>query len=191
MKDLEEKNIDFHSFVSQSIESQELFWDVLDEAEEKFGFVTKDYKLAIEALALSGGDFILTVTRMEQEKDSLIHKKVKVKRKVHKLDTNPLIYSFSTFDDFCSFCTFFNTNNIKNYTKLIKKDSLYTYNSMYYLVITSISIEENRKKGFYSSITEFAEYVKSPEIFERKLKEYGKVVIPNKAIQTCITHFVK
>lgn len=190
MKDLEEKNIDFHSFVSQSIESQQLFLDMLDEAEEKIGFITKDYKLMIEALALAGGDFILTVTRIEKELDRIKLKKVKIKRKTPRLDINPLIYSFSTFEDFCSFCTFFSNNHMQNYNKLIKKDSLYVHNSTYYLVLTSILTEQNQKNSLYFSITEFAEYIKNPEIFERKLKEYGKLLIPNKAIKTCIEHFV-
>ena len=190
IKDLEEKNIDFQSFVSQSIESQQLFLDVLNEAEQEIGFVTRDYKLVIEALALAGGNFILTVTRIKQE----IPKRVRIKAvpiKNAQPNVNPLIYSFNTFEDFCSFCAFFNKNHIKNYSKFIKKDSLYTYNSLYYLILINTETQEPSKKSFYSSITEFAEYVKSPAIFERKLKEYGKIVISNKAIQTCIKHFVK
>ena len=60
-QDLIDKNIDFHSFMSNSKESQTLFLDMLDEAEKKVGFVTKDYKLRIEALAMSDGNFILTI----------------------------------------------------------------------------------------------------------------------------------
>ena len=52
MQDLKEKNIDLHSFMAGSIESQDLFYDMLDEAEKKVGFKTKDYKLMIEALAV-------------------------------------------------------------------------------------------------------------------------------------------
>ncbi len=51
MQDLKEKNIDLHSFMSNSIESQDLFYDMLDRAEKEVGFKTKDYKLMIEALA--------------------------------------------------------------------------------------------------------------------------------------------
>jgi len=53
MEDLREKNIDFHSFMSSSVESQVLFLDMLEKAEEEIGFATKDYKLIIEALASS------------------------------------------------------------------------------------------------------------------------------------------
>ena len=41
--DLVKKDIDFHSFMSNSIESQALFFDMLEEAEKEIGFVTKDY----------------------------------------------------------------------------------------------------------------------------------------------------
>lgn len=63
-QDLIEKDIDFHSFMSNSIKSQDLFLDILEEAEKKVGFVTKDYKVRIEALAMNDGDFIFTVTRL-------------------------------------------------------------------------------------------------------------------------------
>ena len=62
-QDLEAKHIDFHSFMSSSLDSQDLFFDMLDEAEKQIGFVTKDYRIRIEALAMSEGDFIVTVTR--------------------------------------------------------------------------------------------------------------------------------
>ncbi|MDO5555778.1 MAG: adaptor protein MecA [Clostridia bacterium] len=52
IEDLEEKNIDLHSFMSTSIESQDLFYDMLDKAEKEIGFNTKDYKLMIEALSV-------------------------------------------------------------------------------------------------------------------------------------------
>ena len=51
MRDLEEKDISFHDFMSNSLESQDLFLDMLEEAEEQIGFETRDCKVKIEALA--------------------------------------------------------------------------------------------------------------------------------------------
>jgi len=59
LKDLEEKNIDLHTFMSTSIESQDLFYDMLDKAEKEVGFQTKDYKLMIEALAIPNRKFYI------------------------------------------------------------------------------------------------------------------------------------
>ena len=53
IKDLEKENIDFHSFMSSSLETQDLFLDMLEKAEKEIGFITKDYKLIIEAIATS------------------------------------------------------------------------------------------------------------------------------------------
>ena len=52
LEDLKEKNINLHSFMSNSIESQDLFYDVLNKAEEEIGFITKNYKLMIETIAI-------------------------------------------------------------------------------------------------------------------------------------------
>ena len=52
LDDLKENNIDLHSFMSSSIETQDLFFYMLDKAEKEIGFRTKDYKLMIEALAV-------------------------------------------------------------------------------------------------------------------------------------------
>ena len=51
-QDLADKNIDFNSFMSNSAETQTLFLDMLEEAEEKVGFITRDHKIKIEALSV-------------------------------------------------------------------------------------------------------------------------------------------
>ena len=67
MRDLEEKDISFHDFMSNSLESQDLFLDMLNIAETEVGFKTHNYKLIIEALASSDGNFILTITRIKPD----------------------------------------------------------------------------------------------------------------------------
>lgn len=104
-QDLIERKIDFHSFMSNSLNSQDLFLEILEEAEKKVGFITKDYKVRIEALAMNDGDFIFTVTRLtpNKEKDPSKLNKLKVKRKNINQTNSTLIYQFNSFDDFCNF----------------------------------------------------------------------------------------
>ena len=59
IQDLQEKNIDLHTFMSNSIETQDLFFYMLDKAEKEVGFETKDYKLMIEALAIPNRKFYI------------------------------------------------------------------------------------------------------------------------------------
>lgn len=190
-QDLIEKNIDFHSFMSNSKESQNLFLDMLDEAEKKVGFITKDYKLRIEAIALSDGNFILTITRFGKNIDnppkSNRNNKIKVKRKNLDMTSKQLIYKFETFEDFCDFSKCI--SKLENYNTIAKNMILYKYNNSYYLSISNINIEHMNLKKLYTLITEFATYIDNSEIFSRKLIESGKTILKNNAIKTCLHFF--
>jgi len=193
LEDLKEKNIDFHSFMSNSIESQELFLDMLDEAEKKLGFITKDCKILLEALATSCGTFILTVTRIvpDSNKDLVKKKRICIKRKQNDVKLSDVIYCFNCFEDFCQFCEFLKNTNLvvnKKLGKLFKKVCLYTYNSKYFLVCNGAYSNTNIIKSFYSAISEFATCVNGSEMFERKLREYGKIVMKNNAIDVCMDY---
>lgn len=84
ISDLTDKNIDYQSFMANSIDTQKLFLDMLEKAEKEVGFDTKDYRIMIEALVTSKGDFIVTVTRYLPSESSDIStrkKTLKIKRK--------------------------------------------------------------------------------------------------------------
>lgn len=191
LNDLEENHIDFHTFMSNSIESQKIFLDMLDKAEKEVGFVTDDYKVMIEALAMSNGNFVLTVTRFEPEKVCSTYKKKKInfKRKINEVDTKKAIYCFNTFDEYCSFCNFLSNNILKYMDDFADNISLFEYNSKYYLVISNIHINTTLLKTFCSSITEFARFIQDANLFENKLIEYGNLIMNDNAINTCIRHF--
>lgn len=190
-QDLIAKNIDFHSFMSNSKESQNLFLDMLDEAEKKVGFVTKDYKLRIEALAMSDGNFILTITRFGKSIDtqpkSSKNKSLKIKRKNLDMSSKQLIYRFDNFEDFCQFSKFI--SKLNKFYSISKSMVLYSYHNSYYLCISNINIEHESIKQLYTLITEFGTYVDNSEMFSRKLIECGNVVIKNNAIKVCNKFF--
>lgn len=196
--DLQEKKIDLHTFLSNSIESQEIFLDMLEEAEKEIGFVTDNYKIMIEALAISEGGFILTVTRIvpESEKIRLPYpkKKLRIKRKVPTLSLSNSVYAFSSFDMFCNFCKSLlklNPNLILYIENFSEKISLYLYNNKYYLVLSNVEVipEIELSKKFCSSIIEFATFVSGSNVFETKLKEYGNKIMESNAISTCLKYF--
>ena len=173
--------------------AQELFLNMLEQAEKEVGFVTDDYRVMVEALALANGNFVLTVTRFEPDtgKGTYKRKRINIKRKTSAIDSKKAIYCFNDFDDFCEFCNFLDSNIlcfINNFTDSI---SLYSYNNKYYLIFTNIKANTNLLKSFCSSITEFAQFVDNASLFESKLLEYGKLVIKNNAISTFIKHFCK
>ena len=190
-QDLIEKDIDFHSFMANSIDSQDLVFDVLDEAEKEIGFITKNYQIRIEALAISGGDFILTVTRSlpdKVKKITSVRKKVSVKKKKLDCSTTNLVYSFFNFDDFCSFIEFFSSNNLPT-NNIAKNIMLYKHKNTYYLVLKQINLNYKYIKKLCSSITEFGNYTCNPDIFIVKLSESGNLIIKNNAIKTSLQYF--
>lgn len=189
LEDLKEKNIDFHSFMSNPIESQSLFLDMLHVAEKEVGFITKDYKVAIEALATPDGNFVLTVTRSLEDSIKPSKKKVHIKRKSFDCSKESLIYSFVSFDDVCLFCESIKSNH--NYDNFSYSDtnSLYEYKNKYYLCFDNLCTTFNNLKGFCSVLTEFGSYVDFSELFKRKLMEHGSLIISNNAIKTIIDHF--
>ena len=193
-KDLEDKHIDTHSFMANPIESQTLFLDMLNKAEQEIGFVTKNYNIKIEALQVSGGDFVITITRSIPESftpfknTSDVKKNIQVKRK--KLDTNEtdLIYSFNSFDDFCDFSNVLIKHNI-NINLIAKNILLYEYMDEYYLVFSKIYSKNLEVKKIFSLISEFATYVNNSKLFRCKLIENGKLLIKNNAIKTAVRYF--
>lgn len=183
-KDLQDKSIDFHTFMANPIESQELFLDMLDEAEEKVGFDVKDYNLRIEAVVMSDESFILTITRVNTPKVATpkVKKKFTVRRKKADLNSTHAIYCFNTFDDYCNFLEAIHTcsHSIHN---IAKSAVLYQYRSNYYLVLSNINLNNPSKLAFYSYITEFARYTNNSNLFVYKLKEVGNIVIKNNALK--------
>lgn len=191
IQDLKEKDIDFQSFMANSIESQDLFLDILEEAKQKIGFVTENYQIRIEALATPDNNFIFTITRANPlsapEKPK---KQVHIKRKTTNLEASQAAYLFSSFDDFCAFCCFLENTGFADTSKIAKKISLYEYRQNYYLLFSNINLSFPGLKRFYSSITEFATIVSNSCLFERKLLEHGKLIMKHNAIKTCCHHFI-
>lgn len=191
-EDLHENNIDLHDFMSNSLESQDLFLTMLNKAESEVGFKTHNYKLIIEALASSDGNFILTITRIKPEPNqnskspSLIPK---TKRKIVQPNKQLSIYLFNTFDEFCDFCNYINTSNLSNSISKFKTSSLVLFNDKYYLILNNLKLSVPELKSFSYLISEFGTAVKNEGLLERKLKEYGNVIIPKNAITTCLKFF--
>lgn len=189
-QDLDEKHIDYHSFMSSSVESQDLFFDMLDEAEKEIGFTTKNYQIRIEALAVAGGNFILTITRsLPDTEKNLSKRKIHIKRKKSNFDESNLIYSFLNFDDYFSFLDFLSNNNF-DVTHIAKNITLFEYKDIYYLAFFNINSTYVDLKKFFSSITEFASYVNNSDLFIRKLNEYGKIIMKNNALKIGIQNFI-
>lgn len=185
--DLRENNIDYQSFMSNSQASDDLFIKILDEAEKYLDFKTEHYKLEINTLALSNGNFVLIVTRFCKRENTVKIKTIHKKRKQNNVENNFSIYKFSSFDHFLDFCNFLNNNDKSSLIcKLENNNSLFKYNSLYFLVINTNFITEEEKEFLYSTITEFGNFITNSSEFFIKIKENAFCFLNKNAIQHCI-----
>ena len=93
---------------------------------------------------------------------------------------------FNTFDEYLEFCKLLHNTENSTYN-FLKNSALYLYKSKYYLCVYENDI--NSFKSFHYSIIEFATRVTNSDLFEQKLKEYGKEIFKTNAINSCIKHF--
>ena len=187
LDDLKEKKIDLHSFLSNSIESQNLFVEMLNEAERTVGFYVKDSKVLIEALASSDGLFIFTITKVEE--DNPKRRAIHIKRKSVTANYKKAIYKFESFEEFCNFCTYINKNYLKDLSSYVKNNSLYFYKDKYFLVISDINLNHPNIKGFLATMSEFAKPINHADDFESKLLEYGTSIMKRNAIKRWLQYF--
>lgn len=179
--DLAERNIDLYSFMYNSPESQDLFWDVMSKAEKEYGFNVDDSMIYVEASTSGGGNFTLIVTKTKEKptlklttsKAQQTKETIKLKRKKLPSFLKDGIYQFDTFDDICNFCKVIDTREITGST-------LYRMKNVYYLKADIMPA---------TSILEYANIMKYPALMEAKLKEHGQVIIEEKAIQTIKKYF--
>ena len=169
-QDLQKNNIDVHSFMSNSIESQSLFLNLLDEAEREVGFVTDDYRLSIEALALSNGTFIITVTRIEKEvkKVPRVHAQ---RKKILNGTSGRLIYKFSNYDDLICLENFLANSDSDLFDKFTNSYLLYEYNDFVFLILENL---DNKSFSRLSNvISEFAIQIEDSGLAAEKIREFG------------------
>lgn len=190
--DFKNKQININQILLTTEESQKLFLEILTKAEKEVNFDTKGHKLLIEALTENDDIFIFTITKyLEKEIAENLHNKktLKVRKKTQFFNTSTLIYKFSEFENFCEFCEFLHNNHNIATQKLYKSAILYLYNNTYYLAIDGINLTNSSLLVFHSILLEFSSLTKYTKNFKFKLREHGKVIIKNNAINTGIRYF--
>ena len=147
--DLIQKNIDIDSFLSNSVESQNLFFEILDLAEEKFDFNIENNKAIVETISIDNNLFILTITKLKSNLKNTYSKKSN-------------IYQFDNIDDILNLY-------IDNH-EFLKNTSVFEFNHNFYLLINenNPSLEE--------ILLEFSSPLKNNEFLKNILIEYGKKI---------------
>lgn len=190
--DLMERDLDLSALNYNSPAAQELFWDMMEQAEVQFGFNASDSQLCIEAVPDSGEGFIVTITKVDEDGDfESIHKyiknkfrntDIKVKKKSKKLSSTSLVYSFNNFDELCELC--------KNlYTMYAGDSTLYKCKNTYYLLLTRNNLLITNPRLFEAMLNEYGNKINNVSFYEGYLNEYGIKIIEYNAIETLNGYF--
>jgi adapter protein MecA 1/2 len=186
LDDLEERNINLDSLNYNSPAAQELFWDMMEQAEIQFGFDLSDSQLIIEPISDLEDEFIITITKIDEDGDfESIHKYIKsklrksdlkIKKKSKKLYSTLLIYSFESFDDLCLLG--------KELSAIYNgESSLYRYGSIYYLVLVRSSFTVTNINKFEALLDEYGSRVSNINFYEGYLNEYGIKIAEGNALE--------
>lgn len=175
IEDLRKNNISLHSFMCNSVESQNLFFNILNYADKEIGFSLENYEVIIEAFSIPiKSSFVLLITRVPKSATLHISKKKYGTLKLSKA----FFVRFNNLDDFCMFCNSLNGN-------LEAKSSLYLLHNYYFLHIKIAHIKDFMKVVF--AVNEFSDCIYDKDFL---LDENADCIIEDFAIQTCKKYFV-
>lgn len=150
VNDLKDNNIDIHSFWANSSETQDLFFNILDLAEENFDFVIEEDKFIVESFNLNENLFLITITKLNASEE------------VSQNPNSSLLYKADSFEDFYEL------------TKLIKQNDLYhnvliyQYNDFYFFVLKKFNNQQ-----LLNFFQEYCTYEKDSHYMENILFEHG------------------
>ena len=188
--DLAERNIDIQSLTYNSAAAQELFWEMMEQAENKYGFDFSNSHIVFEPLDYIRKCFIITVTKIDEDADFeflhnfLMNKFRKSDYRVNKKTRKILVparilYSFNSLED------------IVELAKALKPEFegesyLYKLNNTYYLLLRSLKPFNYSKVEYL--LNEFGNKVSNISFFEGFLNEYGNLLIEKKALKVLKTY---
>ncbi|HPU41482.1 MAG TPA: adaptor protein MecA [Acetivibrio clariflavus] len=192
LSDLQERNIDLENLNYNSLATQELFWDMMEQAEIQFGFNTSESQLAIEASPDENDGFVIFITKLDDDDDfESIQKYIKnrfrksdlrVKKKCHKLCSSIVIYSFENFDNVVSLCNILNNIYSGNST-------LYKLKNTYYMIFTKNAYTVSNLRYFEALLNEYGKKVSNNAYYEGYLEEYGQKIIEANAVEIISCYF--
>jgi adapter protein MecA 1/2 len=189
LSDLEERNIDLGSLNYNSPAAQELFWDMMEKAEEEYGFASSDSQLVFEASPENEDGFVVTITKIDADgefesiqkyiKSKYKNSDLKQKKKKSKVCSTLNIYCFDSIDDVCKLS--------KQLTTVYTGEStLFKCRNCYYLLLTGSTASS---QSLDLLICEYSTHVANANFFEGYLNEYGEKIIQDNAIETLNSYF--
>lgn len=192
--DLQDRNIDLASLNYNSPAAQELFWDMMEQAESKFGFNASESQLCVEASPDIEEGFVITITRLkpiEEDAESsqkYLKKKfnkksdIKLKKKSHKVLSTNTIYSFVGTDELSMM-----SHHIAD--MYAGESFLYKHNNLYYLILSKNNWVSDSSLDAESILNEYGTKISNVSFYEGYLNEYGIKIADGNALEIINKYF--
>lgn len=182
---LQDNKISIHSFMSNSLESQALFFTLLEAAEKEVGFDTKNYKISVETLTQTKDCFTIIISRFLEKNKNKNQSRLRTCRKTTNLNNDISLYKFDSFEVFYTFSEYLFEKYLDVFLILKEKNSLYFFKNNYFLVIDKLNLDKKLLFKITSIFSEFSSYIHISENTFQKLKEFGKLLQEKNAIYSC------
>lgn len=183
--DLEDRDIDFEAFNYNTPETQELFWDLMEQAEVELGFDAMESQLCVEAVTDVDHGFVITITRMDDEgefesiqkfiKNRYKRKELTPRKKATTLISTVSIWGFAGFDALASACRHIGSRHTGS-------SSAWRCEDQYFLVLYGAENPEGGLRRFEDILSEHGDRMQNTGFLEGWLNEYGTRLVPSDAI---------
>jgi adapter protein MecA 1/2 len=182
--DLLERGIQKEDMWREIPKVHELFSEMMDQAYTELGFDASG-PLAVEVFALPAQGMVVIVTRgkvhvkpedraQEEEDDDVYELEVTLEQ------SDVVLYSFRDFEDVIAVSKQLRDANLTD------EGRLYSYNGKYMLAFEPVGVELPRYHAIIALLAEFGE---AASVTTAVLDEYGKLIVPEKAVAEICTHF--
>lgn len=178
-EDLKEFDVDFENLRYNSEDAQEIFWQLIEQADIDNEFFDDGGQIIVEAVATKNDGLTMTVTRIADTPKTPKMRRKKERQNYHT-DIFPIIYKFDDFEKLVNVC-----KGIE--TVFIGLSKLYKYDGDYYILLNSAY--EDIARIIDSAFCEYGEKIYDGEIVEGKLEEYGNTIIKANAVTNIAKFF--
>lgn len=203
--DLEAHNIDIKNFKSNSVAYQQLFWDMMEHAQEELGFDVSDSQLLVETSPDSNGNFVITITKSKISKNPFDEIDRLIAGRIGSLIENAANATAMGYDFSCTdtdeneilpyeLIRFENIDNLIDLSTLDPSFSslasvLYRNNKDYYLLVKRNKRNSKLLNRFLNYVPEFNGEIIEPFIALPAIEEHGSVIIKSKALKVLASNF--
>ena len=184
--DLLERGIQKEDMWREIPKVHELFSEMMDQAYNELGFDASG-PLAVEVFALPAQGMVVIVTRgkVNVKPEDRTHDEDESDEDVYELEvtleqSDVVLYAFKDIEDVIAV-----SKRLLD-SELTDDGRLYAYNGKYMLAFEAEGMEQSR---YHALIALLAEFGDAASVTTAVLDEYGKVIIPAKAVAEICTHF--